>query len=737
MVNPEYAVRRVLVSAILVIISGAAIDTMRAATWSAINTGLSSVDVSVNSIVIAPSSTLYANTRTPLGATGIFKTTDGAGTWKALSSIVGAGSLVVDPKTPSTIYTLAARGLLKSTNGGDSWSIAGTGLPTNGFVSTLAIDPVTTSTLYAVVGGPASAVFKSTDSGGTWNQLDTGPLPNNTFSSSFVIDPVTPSRLYLAASVPQNSGPPGTVILRSTDGGDTWTTLDPGLPFATAIRSLVISPAAPSVIYAVAATTNGPPVVSILKSADGGESWTALDPGLPSGASLTSVAIDSKNSSVIYLAVVFGFAQAGGILKSTDGGETWRAIDPGLPPNTPIQSLAIDPVTSTTMYLLGNGVVFKSMDGGAKWNRATAGLNTIDVQTLATNPLDPASVYAGAGNGVFKTGDGGANWTRLFAFQLFLPSPPPAVGSPFPDGAPAYPRSLLIDSGDPDILYATTTRGNGCYYADNLLFKSTDGGATWSDSVSPDKSGCVMGGFFGPAGLEAMDPTDPNTLYVAETDDEDGGFWLLRSNDGGATWNSIGNFPQSVQAGLWTLVIDPSNPATLYAGLEDVPAYDNIDPAVKPGVGGVFKSTDGGMTWTGSGLAGAAVNLLAIDPNQPNVLYAGTQGNYSKPGGFRGMYKSADGGATWSPLTNGLSAVLVLGSTMTAIVIDPANSNILYVGFSGAGVFKSSDGGANWSPFTDGLANLDVRALAAAPGGRHILYAGTAGGVFKILDTAP
>ena len=69
---------------------------------------------------------------------------------------------------------------------------------------------------------------------------------------------------------------------------------------------------------------------------------------------------------------------------------------------------------------------------------------------------------------------------------------------------------------------------------------------------------------------------------------------------------------------------------------------------------------------------------------------------------------------------------------MTAIVFDPANSNILYAGTAGGGVFKSSDGGANWSQFNGGLGNLDVRVLAVAPGSRHTLYAGTSGGVFGL-----
>jgi hypothetical protein len=90
---------------------------------------------------------------------------------------------------------------------------------------------------------------------------------------------------------------------------------------------------------------------------------------------------------------------------------------------------------------------------------------------------------------------------------------------------------------------------------------------------------------------------------------------------------------------------------------------------------------------------------------------------------------------TWSEIDNGLADLRDLGSNMTAIVIDPASSNILYAGVSGGGVFKSSDGGANWSRFNDGLANLDVRSLVVAPGAGHTIYAGTSGGIFRIIDT--
>jgi photosystem II stability/assembly factor-like uncharacterized protein len=710
--------------AILFMTAALAIQTGRAATWSEINAGLPVTGVEVAKIVVAPStpSTLYANARRPDGTGAIFKTTDGARSWRDIGSVTGATSVVVDPRSATTIYAVTSRGLLKSTDGGDSWTGVGDGL--SSYILALAIDPVTSSTLYAATAAPG--IFKSTDGGATWKALDTG-IPANTYVGSLAIDPANPSRIFFSASVSQPPGPPAAAIFRSVDGGETWNASG-GLTTGAGIASLAISSTAPSVVYAL---LNGPPAAEILKSGDGGETWNTVSAGLPAGASIRSLAIAPQSSSTLYIAVFFSFAEAGGVLKSTDGGLTWKTVQTGFPANTPIQSVVIDPVSSSILYLIVDQGIYKSADGGTTWTRSSQGLTTIEVQTLATNGTDPATLYIGAGNQIFKTIDGGASWTGLVTFQL-SPSGTAFVPSPFPNGSPAYPKAMLIDAVDPGTLYVATNRGNGCYYADNLVFKSTDAGASWTDSVSPDKSGCVVDGSFGrSAGLKAIDPTDPNTVYLAVADDEDGYWALLKTGNGGASWNPL-TLPGNGQAGVWALAIDPTNPATLYAGVDDTPYFEG--DTIQPGPGGVFKSTDGGMSWSSIGPSGGAVNLLAIDHANPSVLYAAREGNYGVPNGFQGLFKSADGGANWDQIGNGLDGLAAVGAVMTAIVISPADSNVLYAGTAGNGVFKSTDGGANWSQLNDGLTNLDVRGLAVAPGSLHTLYAGTSEGIFKIID---
>ena len=136
-----------------------------------------------------------------------------------------------------------------------------------------------------------------------------------------------------------------------------------------------------------------------------------------------------------------------------------------------------------------------------------------------------------------------------------------------------------------------------------------------------------------------------------------------------------GSGPRDVTA----LAVDPSTPATLYAG------------TIK---GGVFKSTNGGNSWTtiNSGLTSTFVFALAIDPSTPATLYAGTSG---------GVFKSTNGGTTWQP-TTGANPFLTVGGGR-ALAIDPSTPATLYAGTFAFGVFKSTNGGASWTDVNSGL----------------------------------
>lgn len=361
------------------------------------------------------------------------------------------------------------------------------------------------------------------------------------------------------------------------------------------------------------------------------------------------------------------------------------------------RSVALVLAQSTMLLALRSGVTF-----AAEWKAVNTGLTNIDVRSLGIDPVNPSTLYAGTGNGVFKSSNGGASWQ----------------GSGLADRATTH---LVIDFVNPNILYAgTACTSRVCFCSERLLLKSTDGGASWSNSISPPDKPCDI------IRALVMDPSDRNTLYLAASGLSDNPP-LLKSTDGGVTWNYLPPWSYLSRAPfehVLAVAINPLAPNILYAGSWAFP-----DPS------GLLRSTDGGMTWSKTGLLKPTVTALAIDPLNPSTLYALAGGFLDEAN--QGPLKSTDSGASWFAIDHGLSDFISAESRFAALVIDPRNPNTLYTATTGNGVFKTSDGGASWLRFNNGLANRNVQTLALAPGasGQNILYAGTAGGgIFKILD---
>jgi hypothetical protein len=139
------------------------------------------------------------------------------------------------------------------------------------------------------------------------------------------------------------------------------------------------------------------------------------------------------------------------------------------------------------------------------------------------------------------------------------------------------------------------------------------------------------------------------------------------------------------------------------------------------GIYGSLLNQKGGFDWvTNGGLASRVVFALVLDPASATTVYAGADG---------GLFKSTDGAMTWTQVTNGMTATNVF-----ALLFDPASPSTFYAG-TDAGVFRSTDGGSSWTPINLGLTNLVIDALIPAPGPDGVLYAATnGGGVFFLTD---
>jgi photosystem II stability/assembly factor-like uncharacterized protein len=347
-----------------------------------------------------------------------------------------------------------------------------------------------------------------------------------------------------------------------------------------------------------------------------------------------------------------------------------------------VSALVADPKRPSTVYAALEGFgVFKSVDAGRRWKARNAGLQAgIDqneiqhgrqlwVGALAIDRKRPRTVYSGTDCGVYKSHDAGATWHRS-SRGIGAPSACITIGA------------LALDPKVPSVLYAGS-RGDG------RLFKSTNGGRRWRVLLEKQFALAVV--------ALAIDPGRHRTVYTAL---DAGG--TLRSVDGGAHWESTGYFPIDVATSLTSLVVGSDH--SVYAGTADVPIRGVIGRAA------IFKSTDGGRTWSDvtPPLPYTDFLALAMDPRTPTTVYAGTSG--------KGVFRTQDAGQTWVSASTGLTGPEA-GSCGFAQCVDVTTfawsgrrRSRLYVGtFRGADfdttgrVFESTDAGRTWTERSAGL----------------------------------
>lgn len=248
--------------------------------------------------------------------------------------------------------------------------------------------------------------------------------------------------------------------------------------------------------------------------------------------------------------------------------------------------------------------------------------------------------------------------------------------------------AFAVDPSNPSTLYAALSIGG--------TFKSADSGRNWARIEGLDNVGGVS--------ALAVDPMNPNSVMAA------GASYLFTSRDSGQTWNRI---DQWFQLGPFrSIQFDPINPSNIYVVAQS----------------GILKSSDGGTTWTEIGHTIAqcggwgfdcAFRVFAIDPQNPNILYAG--------GGSYGVWKSTSGGGTWTAQYRGSSTL-----SITSLAVDPKDPRILFAG-ANTGILKSSDGGNTWAWVLENNAGYG-RTLAIDPIHPATVYAGGMIGVSRSID---
>ncbi len=255
---------------------------------------------------------------------------------------------------------------------------------------------------------------------------------------------------------------------------------------------------------------------------------------------------------------------------------------------------------------------------------------------------------------------------------------------------------------------------------DSVKDKEKDPAAVWAGlslrSIGPAFTGGRISDI-------AVDPTDRSVWYAAVAS---GGIW--KTTNAGTTWTPVFDGEGSYSIGC--LAIDPHNPAVVWAGTGE----NNAQRSVSYG-DGVYRSEDGGRSWTRMGLEKSEhIGRILIDPRDSRVVWVAAQGPLWSAGGDRGLYKSTDGGKTWK------QALAISENTgVTDVAFDPRDPDVLYAaawqrrrhvwtlidGGPESALYKSTDGGATWKKLTSGLPSEEIGriGLAVAPSAPDTVYA--------------
>ena len=302
---------------------------------------------------------------------------------------------------------------------------------------------------------------------------------------------------------------------------------------------------------------------------------------------------------------------------------------------------------------------------------------------MVTDPQSSGAVYAGGPGGIFKSVNGGFSWRSLDLIAI-----PLAVD----------PQGSVYAS---DIHYAPTG------IPDSTLYASNDGGTSWRVLSQGGETGLAL----------TVDPVTSTTLYridtttVSRTPFTFGA--LFRSTDSGSTWIETDQALGLTDVYVSAFAADPRNQGTFYLATAGSDFFQPIPAAI-------YKTTNGGSSWSREGAILGTVSILAVDPLVASTLYTGVSNSLSGP---VGTYRSTDGGATFQSV-NGLIP--------RQVIADPNNAGRIYLATFGQGVQTSADGGSTWAPMNAGLTDLAVLGIALDAGGT-VLHAATASGVFDYL----
>jgi photosystem II stability/assembly factor-like uncharacterized protein len=577
------------------------------------------------------------------------------------------------------VMTHHGDGVYRSTDAGKTWKNIGLDLTQH--ISRIIIHPKNPDIVYVAAQGALygsssqRGVFKSTDGGTTWKNVLF--VDERTGASELSMDATNPRIMYAAmweyGRLPWKviSGGAGSGLYKSTDSGETWERMKEGLPEEMGKMAIAVSRSNPEKVYALIESDSNKEARGLYVSTNAGKSWSQVtnEPRLVQRAwYYIELFVDPKNENTIYVL-------SAPALRSRDGGKTWETLSGT---HGDYHDLWINPDNPNNFVISNDGGAAITFDQGKSWS-TQSNMPTAQFYRINVDNQFPYRIYGGQQDNSSvsiasrELGSGGitpSSWTSSAggesAFLAFDPDNPRFVLGGSYQGTievidtkatagtniMAAPIQYLgMDAKDMKYRYNWNApiiwskhEPNTYYHGAQFLLKTSDMGKTWKE-VSPDltrndKTKQGKGG--GPFTNEAVGAENYGTLaYVIESPHEKGVIWtgsddgyVQLTRDGGATWKNV------TPAGLAECLINaidvsPFDKGTAYIATTRYKFNDHAP--------GLYKTTDYGTTWTkiDNGIPGNAFTRVVREDNvRRDLLFAGTE---------LGVFISWNGGKDWSP----------------------------------------------------------------------------------------